>query len=241
MNIAACQMPYLAEEPEQALNLMINYAKQAEARASQLVCFPECYLQGYIVNEKTAELAIDLSSKTFQDILATFANIKPIVIFGLIERENTNIFNTAAVIKEGQLLGRYRKNKLVGTENNFFRAGNEFPIFELDGYKFGINICYDLNFSECTEAIAKQGAHLLVCPSNNMMRKKNAELWKDKHNKIRSERTKESNIWLVSADVTGETQKRISYGPTAFINPQGQVVKQVPLLKEGIIINKITF
>ena len=43
-------------------------------------------------------------------------------------------------------------------------------------------------------------------------------------------------MWLVSADVTGERDDKISYGPTAVLNPAGQVVDQVPLLTEGMLV-----
>ncbi len=49
----------------------------------------------------------------------------------------------------------------------------------------------------------------------------------------------ETGLWIVSADITGERDGRISYGPTAVINPQGQVVAQVPLLEIGMVTLEI--
>lgn len=241
LKIAACQLPYIHEDVETALQFIIDYAAKAESQNARLVCFPECYLQGYTINERTPSLAIDLASKAFENILQQLAGIKPVLVIGLIERDNQKIFNTAVVIKQGQLLGRYRKVKLIGTEKDVFEAGNEFPIFDIESLKFGINICYDLNFSNCTQELAKQGAQLLVCPSNNMMRRENAEKWKHKHNESRAERAKEGKLWLLSSDVTGEQKGRISYGPTALISPQGIVVSQLPLLQEGMLVQEIAF
>jgi 5-aminopentanamidase len=231
ITVAACQLPDIHEDIKQALKNIVSYALKAKFQDAKLVCFPECYLQGYIVNHQTHQLAINLSSDAFESILYQLANIRPVLVIGLIERDNQKIFNTPVVIKEGQLLGRYRKVKLLDGEKGVFEAGSEFPVFETEGLTFGINICYDLNFSECTQAVASQGANLLVCPCNNMMRYENAEKWKDKHNESRAERAKEGRVWLMSSDVTGEREGRISYGPTAVINPQGLVVTQIPLLK----------
>ncbi len=61
------------------------------------------------------------------------------------------------------------------------------------------------------------------------MKCKTAEKFKHLHHKIRIERVIENKIWLMSADVTGERDGRISYGPTSAINPDGQIVGQVPL------------
>ena len=76
----------------------------------------------------------------------------------------------------------------------------------------------------------------MLCPCNNMLRRENAENWKGRHNAIRAERAREAGLWLVSADVTGEREGRISYGPTAAIDPQGAVTAELPLLTEGMLI-----
>jgi predicted amidohydrolase len=105
--------------------------------------------------------------------------------------------------------------------------------------KIGISICYDLNFSESIERNAIAGAQLLVCPCSNMMPRAKADEWKLRHNEIRSGHAKEHGLWIVSSDVVGERDGRVSYGPTAVIDPQGTVVTQVPLLAAGMVIAEI--
>lgn len=56
------------------------------------------------------------------------------------------------------------------------------------------------------------------------------------HNFARGERCRETGLWLVSADVTGERDGLISWGPTAVINPSGEVVAQLPLGKTGLLV-----
>jgi predicted amidohydrolase len=77
---------------------------------------------------------------------------------------------------------------------------------------------------------------LIVCPANNMCRRKTAEKLRHVHNSVRGERCRETGLWLVSADVTGERDGRISLGPTAVINPAGKVVAQLPLEKPGLLV-----
>ncbi len=240
LTLAACQLPDIQSDIDKALSFIISYAKIAQNKDAELVCYPECFLQGYEVSSKTRSLAIDLASSSFQTILSQLANLSPILIIGLIELNDNKLFNTAIVVHQGQLLGRYRKVNLLKGEQQVFEAGSDYPIFELGKLKFGINICYDLNFPESVQAIAKQGAELLVCPSNNMMRHQTAEIWKHKHIESRSERAKESSIAMLSSDVTGFRKNRISYGPTAFIDNKGTVVKQLPLQKEGLLVHTLT-
>ncbi len=181
-----------------------------------------------------------VSSDLFTEILKQLAELPPLLVIGMIEKEGEKLYITAVVVKQGQLLGCYRKTKLAPFES-VFELGEQAPIFEVEGLRFGVNICYDLNFSECSAAIANQDAHLMVCPCYNMLSYGNAEKWKFKHNTIRAERTVETGLWLISSDVTGERDGQISYGPTALIDPHGKIVAQVPLLEEGMIVQEITF
>ena len=67
-----------------------------------------------------------------------------------------------------------------------------------------------------------------------MMRLQAAEEWKCRHNAIRAERVRETGMWLVSADVTGARDvSRIGYGPTSVMNPNADVVAQVPIMTGG--------
>lgn len=102
--------------------------------------------------------------------------------------------------------------------------------------QFSINICYDMQFHRCATEAAGAGATLLVCPANNMLSRKTAEAWRHRHNEIRREHAKGSGLWLLSADVTGQRDDRVSYGPTALISPEGLVVEQLPLSRTGLLV-----
>jgi predicted amidohydrolase len=95
---------------------------------------------------------------------------------------------------------------------------------------------YDTNFSNPSQKMADLGAALIVCPANNMLSRKTAEAYKDLHNAVRGERCRETGLWLISADVTGERDGRISLGPTAVLDPTGQVAAQLPLGEPGLLI-----
>ncbi len=171
-------------------------------------------------------------------MLGRLPNTSMVLVIGMIEREDNDFFNTAIVIQNGQLKGKYRKTHLLTGERTF-SAGSEYPIFEIDGLKFGINICYDTNFPEAAFAVARQGAKLIVCPANNMMGYEKAAVYKDLHNEVRAERTRETGLWLISSDVTGEKEHRISYGPTAIIDPTGVIVCQAPLGAVDIVYKDV--
>ena len=185
------------------------------------------------------ENAISLSSEGFQTILIQLASFKPMIVFGMIEREGQSLFNTAVIIKAGILVGKYRKTHLLEGEK-LFTAGTDYPVFEVEGLKFGINICYDTQFAETASSLAGKGARLILCPANNMMRYATAEYYKDRHHEMRTERARENGVWLMSADITGERDGRICYGPTSVINPKGIVESQFALMKTGIVFAEVS-
>ena len=148
-------------------------------------------------------------------------------------------FNAAAILERGELVRCPRKTHITEGEQQVFEPGDAYPVFDLDGLKFGINICYDMQFPEAAAAVAAAGAALLVCPANNMLTRANAESWKYRHNELRCEHARKSALWLLSSDVTGSRGERISYGPTALIDPSGTVTDQVPLMETGTLFAEI--
>jgi len=236
VRIAAAQTIEYREDIEAALACVADVAARAEAASASLLCFPEGFLQGYLTEETPARRnALDLASAAFETILNRLPKTGPAIVMGLIEVQDDRLFNTAIVVDRGTLVGRYRKAHLLGGER-IFDAGVDNPIFEVAGLRFGINICYDTNSPVAARKIADLGASLIVCPANNMLPRKMAETWKDAHNSVRAERCRETGLWLVSADVTGEREGRVSWGPTAVLNSCGDIVAQVPLEKTGLLV-----
>jgi predicted amidohydrolase len=224
-----------------ALVCIEDFATRADAQHVDLLLFPECFLQGYLVDEQHVRRhALELSSPLFGSILRRLERIKQTLVFGVIERDGQKYFNTAVVVTRGRLTGVYRKTHLVPGES-LFHEGDAYPTFELQGVRFGINICYDTQFAEAAVAVAAQGAQLLLVPAQNMMRRESAIHWNNLHNTIRAERVRETGMWLVSADVTGERDEyRVGLGPTSVINPHAEIEAQVPLTRTGMAIADIS-
>jgi predicted amidohydrolase len=215
VRIAAAQTAEFREDIEAALHCAAEVVERAEAQGAVLLCFPEGFLQGYLTEETAARRnALDLASPAFRAVLKRLPKISPMIVMGLIEVEAGRLFNTAIVVDRGVLIGRYRKAhpfsgehifnagsdnelRLFGGEN-CFDAGIDSAVFDINDLRFGINICYDTNFPEAARKVADLGASLIVCPANNMCRRKTAEALKDTHNAIRGKRCRETGLWLVS-------------------------------------------
>jgi predicted amidohydrolase len=160
-------------------------------------------------------------------------------VVGVIERSGGRLYNSAVVLERGRVAGVYRKAHLTPGETIFDR-GDEYPVFAVKGLSYGINICYDTQFADAAARIAGQGARVLLVPAQNMMRHRAAQAWKHRHNQIRAERVRETGMWLVSADVTGERgDTHVGCGPTSVMTSSADVVAQVPFMETGMVIAQI--
>ena len=235
VRIGVTQTPEYRNEPSGAIAHLIEVSARAEATGVSLLLFPEGYLQGYLLDEQEIRgAALSLLSPAFEDVLAQFPASGPVIVMGLIEEEGGRFFNTAIVVKARRLIGRYRKKHLLAAERGY-TPGNDCPIFEVDGLRFGISICYDTNFPDTARSIADAGGSLIVCCANNMLPRAKAEIYRDIHNAERAKRCRETGLWLASSDVTGERGDMVSWGPGAIITPAGEVAAQLPLDEAGLL------
>ena len=51
-------------------------------------------------------------------------------------------------------------------ENEVFKAGNEIPIFDIDGTKVSIAVCYDIRFPELIRAVSLNDISMIFSPGS---------------------------------------------------------------------------
>jgi predicted amidohydrolase len=88
--------------------------------------------------------------------------------------ENTFI-NSLVFNPEGEIIANQTKNHLFENEKKVAIPGNNYSIFNFDGIKAGIMICYDAVFPEVARILALKGADIIFVPSR--IRKEGIEAW----------------------------------------------------------------
>lgn len=240
VRVAVCQMPDVRDDIECAAGLLKSWGRVAARQGAHLVCFPEAFLQGYDLQpERVAGAALEVSSPAFGEVLRSLAALDPVLVFGWIERDDAAVYNAAVAVERGRVIARYRKAHLLASERAVFRAGGDCAVFDVRGTRVALNICHDLAHAESVQRAAATGAQLLVCPCNNMLPRPQAEEWRHRHNEIRCRQAKKHGLWIAAADVTGERDGSVAYGPTAVIDPGGNVVAQVLLMEVGLAVAEI--
>lgn len=232
LRVAAFQRAPIFDNAPQILRVLRKDLTWCNENDIHLAIFPECYLQGYatdvgIVSRRAVEVQSDLISQ----LRRLTEGFKTEVVLGFIERRNDRIFNTAMVVSDGSLVGSYSKRH---PNEPAFEAGDTYSVFDIHEHRYGINICNDANYPESALAVSAQGANLLCYPLNNMLRPEVAEKWRSKSLDNLIARAKDTSCWIISSDVVGRSDGKISYGCTCIVSPAGLVVSRVDEGLEGV-------
>jgi predicted amidohydrolase len=147
LRIAHCQLESTCGAFEVNLAKVVHGLERADREHVDIVCFPECFLTGYPDTEAPARKdAIAVDSPGMTKLLEQTARFSATFIVGFNELRGQDLYNTAAVIHEGRVLGHYSK---CSAYHPFHRQGREFPVFEREGVKFGLVICSDGGYGQC--------------------------------------------------------------------------------------------
>lgn len=167
MRLAAFQM--IAKTGDVAANLaMIDTAcAEAKAKGAELLVAPELATTGYGAKDAMRELA-ETADGSHASALAGMAEKNGIaVVAGFPERVGDAIYNSAIFAKPGGERIIYRKCQLYGRyEHALFLPGDAAPKLTTFGaLKFGVLICYDVEFPELVRHLALAGADAVLVPT----------------------------------------------------------------------------
>ena len=172
MRVALYQCPPLPLDVAGNLQRLRETAQQADN--IDLLVLPEMFLTGYNIGaQAVAELAQAHDGDAAQQIAKLAKATGMAIVYGYPERgADGHIYNSAQLIDaHGKSLCNYRKTHLFGElDHSMFSQGpDSFPVIELNGWKLGLLICYDLEFPENTRRLVLAGAEVIVVPTANMV------------------------------------------------------------------------
>ena len=141
-----------------------------DGKRADLFVLPELFSTGYRFKKmdeahQYAELVPGGAVTSFLTSLAK--KINTYFIAGLVEIDDDRIYNSSITVGPEGFIGRYRKIHLFDTEKACFHSGTEAPpVFNLNGTKVGVMICFDWRFPEIARSLALNGAEIIAHPSN---------------------------------------------------------------------------
>lgn len=146
--------------------LMLAMARRASDQHADLVAFPELAITGYPPEDLLLRHAFIVDAEAaLLRLVADSRGLPPLVV-GCLDFDQ-HLYNAAAVVHDGTIVGRYRKHELpnygVFDEERYFQRGTESPLFTIGGVSVGVTICEDIWYS--TGPLSRQaldGARVIV-------------------------------------------------------------------------------
>jgi predicted amidohydrolase len=147
--------------------------------------------------------------------------------------DHERLSNSSAVFDpDGALVALYRKIHLfdvevggqVYRESETEEPGDELVLAELEGWRAGLTICYDLRFPELYRILALEGAELITLPAAFTL-----FTGKDHWELLVRARAVENQLYLVAANQWGtHGPGKASYGRSMIVDPWGVVLAVAP-------------
>lgn len=245
MRIGHCQLDSQLGAFERNLQQVVAGLEQADRERVSIVSFPECFLTGYPDDGEIARRdAFAIDSPSMMRLLDATSRFHAVAIVGFNELRGNDLYNTAAVVHKGHLLGRYSK---CSAYMKFHKQGRDFPVFRHEGLTFGVILCSDGGYIEPTRLLALQGAQVIFAPHFNYI---NAAGVLGHFMKVRADhvaRAVENSIYFVRGNnvslgkeecITG--YDGVGYGDSYIVDPHGEIVVRSRRHREDFIFADIS-
>lgn len=135
---------------------------QAQSQEISLLAFPECALTGYppIDIKSVSQIAFEQLPFVYEQLQEIVNAAHTCVIMGTIIKEGAQYYNSAIIFKPYKEYLIYSKRALWGWDRENFSVGKDKGIFEIEGWKVGVRICYEVRFPEFFRELYNESTNL---------------------------------------------------------------------------------
>lgn len=146
----------------------LEIIKKAILKASQenikFLVFPECSLTGYPPHDIKFSLDVDFDelNLAFEELLDLAKYNEMYLLVGTITLADDNYYNSAVLFTPTREKLIYSKRALWGWDKDNFSKGNSIGIFDIEGVKIGVRICFEVRFPEFFRELYKEKTDLNV-------------------------------------------------------------------------------
>jgi NAD+ synthase (glutamine-hydrolysing) len=210
--------------------------KKARQAGVQIVAFPELAVTGYPPEDLL--LKPDFVESAQETLTGLIPETKGLVaVIGCLWVED-DLYNGAAVLADGELIGMYAKHFLpnygVFDENRYFQAGGKNPVFRWDKTVFGISICEDIWYPNGPPQaqVAQGGAQILINISSSPYFQGKGQ----DRERMLSTRAADNRAYLAYCNLVGGQDELIFDGQSMIFDPQGKMIARAGQFREDLLI-----
>lgn len=239
VRIAVGQMNSTLGDFENNTKKIIDYIKEAKNKECDIILFPELAITGYPPEDLVYKKSfLNANLKSLEKILPYTKNI--IAIVGFINVQH-DIFNSAAILLNGEIKGVYNKiflpNYGVFDEERYFQRGKN-PIFLKinNNVAFGVSICEDIWYPEgpgFASALFNADIILNINASPFYYTK-----WSIRE-KMLSIRAIDYGTAIVYCNMVGGQDELVFDGHSLVMNENGEIINRGKPFEEELLITDI--
>ena len=233
LRIAVVQQESIPGAVEPNREKAVGFAQEALRNHADIILFHEALITGYV--ENVPELAEEINGPTTHAFRNVLMGTNSFVLYGLIERDGDDCYTAATLVGSDGAVANYRKTHLwwkakgLRHEPTFFRPGNALVTFAIKGWKCGVMICYDGDFSEMARAYANRHCVVLFWLNNRGSRGKEEV----------APLVRANSLIMASSCCCGRNDTQEIYrGGSNIMNFDGSVLAEI-WDKEGIIFAEV--
>jgi NAD+ synthase (glutamine-hydrolysing) len=209
----------------------------ADARALgvDLVTFPELAICGYPPEDLLFKPRfIDENLRSLNQIIEQSSGLA--IIVGFVDARE-DIYDAAAIIYDGKLIGIYHKiylpNYGVFDENRYFQAGNECPIYTIGGIGIGISICEDIWYEAGPVTVqAYAGAEIIVNISASPYHAGKGNF----RERMLSTRAADNVVIIAYSNLVGGQDELVFDGNSMILDERGHLITRCKQFEEDLTV-----
>ncbi|ARK28971.1 carbon-nitrogen family hydrolase [Halalkalibacter krulwichiae] len=234
MRIASYQMDIVPGQPVENRKLVAEWAKEICRNGKvDVLVLPEMWTTAYTL--PTLEETVKEDKEQTEVFIAELAKEHQVnIVAGSYAAFDVDgIYNRSLIVnRAGERIHTYDKMHLVPMldEPTYLKGGKHGgKMFELDGKKMGIIICYDLRFPELVRSLALQGAEMIFVVAE--WPEARAMHWEI----LQQARAIENQVYIVSCNRVGTYDGVEFAGRSMVISPWGDTIYKASASKEETI------
>lgn len=222
MKVSVIQCDLHMGDVDYNFDMIENKIIESAKEKPDVIVLPEMWNTSFFP-ENVKELA-DKDGERTRNLLKKLSKEHDVnIVGGSVSRiTDGELYNTAYIYdRNGKEVASYDKVHSFSPsgEHEIFKGGNELCIFELDGVKCGIIICYDVRFVEWVRMNALEGIQVLFVPA----------AWpaiRDLHwDTLNRARAIENQMFVVCVNSVGDAGGDSKFGGhSAIIDPWGEYI-----------------
>jgi NAD+ synthase (glutamine-hydrolysing) len=237
---------------------IVDAARAAYAQGARLVLSPELGICGYSPEDlllrpafmQACAAAVDDCARALADLPGLFVVVGHPHQFGELADVRSKSwavpkrFNAATVMNAGRIVGTYCKRELpnyqVFDERRYFASGRDAGfgpvVFEVQGLRFGLNICEDAWFDEPALAAKLGGADVLCVLNASPFHLEKA----DEREQRMAQRAKAHHMPLLYSHLVGGQDEFVFDGGSFAVDSRGEIVVRAPMFEEAVTLLDVT-